>query len=425
MTRSKKLSRYAHASQNEAKTFPVLPGNMQRSDVERLLRRIAPALGMNDGQLTVVLAMIDETRPSDWTDPAMEPVCFSMQSNIAYLTGKDERTVRRIEKALEQAFGFIRNEAAMNGRRCRYRRANGEEFRQGIVFTPLIEAMPRLISLEADVASGRIDRSVLKQKVSAAKRRIKSLLMELQPVYPESQILSELAQEFTGWPARYNASVSASALRDHLGEVSSVLEELQAFAETKHEESALPDRDVRRYIQDTTQEKIVPCNDPEKIGTAPKRAGLDVCAAQPDGRADCLEKQYAAPDRVHKDDVRSFGARLTLTRLFSLCSRDMQMQVMISCGDRPSFDERDFINAAIDRLHPLCIHPSAYQDAAGQMGEIAAMLCVLLIDRNRFHPVTPIANPGGALRAMTRRHAAGQLNLVQSLFGLMKRGDTG
>ena len=305
------MSRYAHASQNEAKTFPVLPGNMQRSDVERLLRRIAPALGMNDGQLTVVLAMIDETRPSDWTDPAMEPVCFSMQSNIAYLTGKDERTVRRIEKALEQVFGFIRNEAAMNGRRCRYRRANGEEFRQGIVFTPLIEAIPRLISLEADVASGRIDRSVLKQKVSAAKRRIKSLLMELQPAYPESQILSELAQEFTGWPARYNASVSASALRDHLGEVSSVLEELQAFAASKHEKSARPDRDVRRYIQDTTQEKIVPCNDPVEIWTARKRAGMDVCAAQPDGRADCLEKQYAAPDRVHKDDVRSFGAGLS------------------------------------------------------------------------------------------------------------------
>jgi replication initiation protein RepC len=100
------------------------------------------------------------------------------------------------------------------------------------------------------------------------------------------------------------------------------------------------------------------------------------------------------------------------------------MQIMISQGDRPNLDERDFINAAIDRLQPLGIHPTAYRDATDQMGEIEAMLCVLLIDRNRFHPVTPVLSPGGALRAMTRRHAHGDLHLLQSLFGLMKRETT-
>ncbi len=52
------------------------------------------------------------------------------------------------------------------------------------------------------------------------------------------------------------------------------------------------------------------------------------------------------------------------------------------------------------------------------MGDVTATLCVLVIDSNRFHPVTPIRRPGGALRAMTRRHAAGDLNLVGSLIGL-------
>lgn len=418
------MSSYAHASQDEADRFPVLPGNMQRSDVERLLRRVAPAIGMNDGQLAVVLTMIDETRPSDWTDPTMEPVCFSMQTNIAYQTGKDERSVRRVEKILEQNFGFIRKEVAMNGRRCRYRRANGEEFRQGIVFTPLIEAIPRLIRLEADVASGRIDRSVVKQKISAAKRQVKSLLMELQPRHPNSQVLSELAQQFVGWPTRFYASVSARELKDHLDEVVSVVDKLKAFASTKNEESARPDKDVRQYIQDTTQEKIVTCNDPVDIRTARKRADMIKSMAQPTGSADCSEKQYAKPDRVHKDDVHRFGSHLTLKTLFNLCSDDMQMQIMISQGDRPNLDERDFINAAIDRLQPLGIHPTAYRDATDQMGEIEAMLCVLLIDRNRFHPVTPVLSPGGALRAMTRRHAHGDLHLLQSLFGLMKRETT-
>ena len=47
-------------------------------------------------------------------------------------------------------------------------------------------------------------------------------------------------------------------------------------------------------------------------------------------------------------------------------------------------------------------------------------LCILIIDRNRFHPETPIQNPGGVLRALTQRHGAGELNLVGSLIGVSK-----
>jgi len=42
-------------------------------------------------------------------------------------------------------------------------------------------------------------------------------------------------------------------------------------------------------------------------------------------------------------------------------------------------------------------------------------------DYPRFHPETPIINPGGVLRAMTQRHAAGKLNIVGSLIGLSER----
>ena len=48
-------------------------------------------------------------------------------------------------------------------------------------------------------------------------------------------------------------------------------------------------------------------------------------------------------------------------------------------------------------------------------------LCILIIDRNRFHPEMPIQNPGGVLRALTQRHGAGQLTLVGSLIGLSER----
>lgn len=53
---------------------------------------------------------------------------------------------------------------------------------------------------------------------------------------------------------------------------------------------------------------------------------------------------------------------------------------------------------------------------------MATALCILTIDRNRFHPETPIQNLGDVLRAMTKRHAAGMLNILGSLIGLSERG---
>lgn len=84
-------------------------------------------------------------------------------------------------------------------------------------------------------------------------------------------------------------------------------------------------------------------------------------------------------------------------------------------------DERDFILAAIDLTPELGINGSAWKAAVAQMGDITAALCLLVIDANRTHPVTPVLNPGGLLRAMTRRHAKGQLNLYGSLKGLTER----
>lgn len=412
------MSRISNAYREEAQPCPVLPKNMQRSDVQRLMRRVAPAIGMSDGQLTVMLAMIDETRPSDWSNPSIEPVCFAMQSNIAALTGKDERTVRRVEAVLENVFRFIRKDVAMNGRRCRFRRSDGSEYRQGIVFTPLIEAIPRLVELEADLNSGRVDRAVLKQKISAAKRIVKKKLMDLQPRFPEDSTLRDIAGEFLSWPTRFYASVSVGELREHLGEVSGVVDKLMAFADKKQKMSARPDKDDRQYIQDTTQDTSVFCNETVDKRTAHKWADTKSEPAQPEGCADFLENKHQDRSAKHNSEI---GEHLTPMRLFYLCTEEMQLQIQISQGMRKYPDERDFMNAAIDRLAPLGIHPSAFNDAAEQMGEMAACLCILVIDRNRFHPNTPIKSPGGVLRAMTKRHAAGNLQLANSIFGLINR----
>ena len=72
-------------------------------------------------------------------------------------------------------------------------------------------------------------------------------------------------------------------------------------------------------------------------------------------------------------------------------------------------------------LRELGINVSAWLDAVEVMGQGIAFVALIVIDRNRFHPVVPVRCPGGALRAFTRKAQAGQLNLTRAIIGIWER----
>jgi replication initiation protein RepC len=438
----------AHLQLKQAYTeqYAVLPDGMQRSDVERLLRRAAPVLGMNDGQLIVLLSMIEETRPSDWINPDIEPVCFARQTNIAALSGKDERTVRRIETQLEHRFGFLIKDFGLNGQRCRYRLKDGTEFRQGLVFTPLIEMMPELLAIGDRIEAARTERTVVKQKISAAKRLIKEHIITLQARLTLSEALQGLTDVFLGWPTRFYAATPLEGLQEHLGEVLELAHRLEDFTLSHEQRPTLPDpflkdddaptvdygyvpnglhrmsgpADIhdRPFIHDTNQEKFVICNVNVEIWTVSKKPEAIFINPSPDSPENCLEnKKFDAPEVINTP----FLENLNPMRLFYLASDEMQDNIQLYQGQDTLPAPLHFILAAIDCAHSLGITKQAYSLAFDQMGDFAAALCILIIDRNVNHPKTPIKSPGGVLRAMTARHVRGELYIERSLIGLSKR----
>ena len=92
-------------------TRPVLPPGCTRSDVERLLPVIRRAFRLSEACAFTLLAFMQATRPSDWTDPARDPVCHAMQTTMALRLGLTPRAVRYHEATLERA-GF---EVVANG----------------------------------------------------------------------------------------------------------------------------------------------------------------------------------------------------------------------------------------------------------------------------------------------------------------------
>ena len=393
--------------------FAVLPGTMMRGELEGLLLDVSKHIDMSDSLLKCLLTMMRETRPSDWTDPSREPCCYTMQSNIAYMAGKTTRSIRRDEAALEHYFQFIRKDVAADGTRF-----SNKDIEQGLVFTPLIKLVPELLALRERVRSDRQQTVRLKRMCSALRRNVKNSLMALQPRFPDNAELQAITERFLDWPRRYAAFKTLTALEDHYEEVLITSEAIDDLNQLFTDMSAMSDNRVRRYIQDTTQEPSVICNASVDKRTDDKSSDANTLTATPNGSAGCLENKYGAANLEHNSE---FTENLKPNRLFWLSSEEMQLYITAHQGERAAPNAMDFILASIDRLAELGINRSAYNAALEQMGDMATALCILIIDRNRFHPETPIKNPGGVLRAMTARHRAGALNLTGSLIGITER----
>lgn len=397
--------------------YPTLPEGMTRGHVERLLIRIGRFIGLSANELSVLLLMLSETRPRDWTNPTTEPMCYSMQSNIARRMGLSERSIRRIEAALEAFHRFVRKDVGLSGRRYCLKRSDGTEFRQGISLTPLIEAIPLLLEIENELDCEIQERRELKLKISAGHKRVKSAIMSAQQKWPSSSEVESFTNTFLEWPRRFPASVGPAQLKQHLDEVMALVDKLDLFFGENEQESCHPDSGGRRILQDTTQNPYVSCNEHVDIKPACKQADTEIITP-PTGGENCLESNLAADSGAHKPENLDW---LTPDRLLGLCTDEMQTSVMISQGDRAKPSSQDFINGAIERLAPLGINHDAYREAVLQMGVETTTICLIIIDRNRTHPETPIKNPGGVLRAMTKRHAVGDLRVNASLIALAKR----
>ena len=157
--------------------------------------------------------------------------------------------------------------------------------------------------------------------------------------------------------------------------------------------SAAPDSQVRCHIQpESNQYKECNARKLTKIGSDP---GLE-------------EEKSRPPCPVSPE----FLARLTPETLRNIASEDAALYLDVT---------GDWQEALPMLLRELGINISAWLDAADVMGEEIAFLAVLVIDRNRFHPTTPIRSPGGALRAFTARARKGELNLTRAVLGIWER----
>ena len=394
-------------------SHPVLPQGIQRGDVEALLLEIAPAIKLGSKRLHALLYMIRHTRPSDWVDPAREPIFFAQQNETAQALGKTTRALRTDEASLEQEFGFIEKRSKANGYRSRYGDC-------GIIFSRLINIIPSLLERrDHEKAKAKKIRSLVNRR-SSCLRHINKRLQALPPALENHPRIEAIRASFQDWPhSQKLRSLGLDGLMDHLDAANALCSELDEFLLNYDDSSAQWEENFRLQLQEN-KDTYTHVNSNDHINKRPSAIASDASLSNDaaDAASNCLENKDEAAKIANQ---QRFMDNASPSYLFKLASDDLKAFIDGHRDPTGNLKEMDIVNAAHDILPHLSINYSAWSEAENAMGHFGAALCVLLIDANRDHPTSPIRRPGGALRAMTRRFAKGELNLVGSLIGLARR----
>jgi replication initiation protein RepC len=399
---------------HDGTSFPVLPDGMSRENLVAIINRAAPLLRLGSGALRAFALMVGKTRPSDFTDPRQEPCCYAAQVELAKEFGMTDRQLRNHEAALLRA-GLIEKRVMANGARSGFHGC-------GIYFSAAIALVPRLVSALGQQEESRRHAAVLRGRRSTHLRHITGALDELRPGFGQHPQFQTFAEELAAWPAASKLHrLPLDRLEAHESEAATLYKRVLSFLANHPNTSAGPEEIFRPYIQDTTQDSDLSCNASVSDRTSGKPEDAVRFAASPEGSADCDENKDRTARADHKNE---FMEKLSPKRLYRLCSPDMQMQVDLERGERSVPTAHDFECAAVSRLPELGINISAWHEAVRHMGPQAATICVLLTDAKATDPGSYLRSPGGYLRALTKAHRNGTLNIIGGLMGLnMKRDD--
>ncbi|MDE3120564.1 MAG: hypothetical protein KGK00_02215 [Paracoccaceae bacterium] len=387
----------------------------------RYIQTVVAALrlmGANSTHIDVYRTITEPTDHRDWESEDPCPINYRLQVDLAKQHHMTERHWRRIERQLAK-WGVIERATADNGYRGRHR-VGERDIRLGISLKPSIDNMPYFEGLLAQDRFHEDERRAAMWTARATRKRVLSKIAELEPdVAASFQRRMDEIDTICPPGSKRQASIDVlTAFRLALCSleeaVDSALERSVVTDAVFYEMSAAPDSNVRSYIQPTTPRKPVDCNAQGSFERTPGKPGeAGITASPPKGDDDCLENKHGGAGGERKSDLPQ---HLTLDRLKSTASEDFAMYL-------DAYPHPEDATAAY--LREIGINVRAWEDAVEQMGWADAFISLVVIDRNRFHPTSPVISPGGTLRRFTELHRKGRLSLVRSLIGIWERDRMG
>ena len=430
-----------------------LPPSVTKSKAVNIASQALLKLGGNSTDVTVLNKIAETTARDSWHSRTKAPINWRRQVQMAKELSLSARQFRNCEMRLEQ-FGVVARTTADNG--YRGRRAGqkcGTQISCGLSLEPLIANHHAHTLVLAEWEQQEEQRLTVVHTIRTTKHRIHKLIKgiadiethrwaenayeELKEKIPKKGLRNldeaKLDDIYTSLiallrrireamrPLDTNSTVAQGNPEERDG--SPITNMSAAYVDSHSESSASPTSSTTDYTRNSrdfsgAEATNFPCH------IQPERESLESCnepsstkspSADADDRNsfDCREKKIGDPSDWINPSVLK---KINEDTVVELASDDMT-------GWLKTFD--DWRDALPHILRDLEINMSAWHDAVDVLGDGAALIALIVIDRNRFHPDYPIKSPGGTLRAFTRAALKGELNLTQSIIGIWDRDRKG
>ena len=458
----------------------TLPGDVTKAQAIATAVAVLTLLKGTATDILVFRKIADTTERVAWHDSSRAPVNWRRQCDMARELGLGERHFRRIEARLVR-FGVLARATADNGYRGRRSgQGYGANIQCGLSLEPAIANYQAFVDLLAEAKAQEEQRQEVILDVRRAKRRVRLLAEGIgdletrlwaQGAYEDlcgllpkgtlrgldADVLEALhatlldledrirvalvplvAEPLPGSDeaatSRQGSTVEAGQCCEPRSEPPCPSQQVSSDeggqddavdkaggsdmasvenAEKQQGMSAAPDSRVRSHIQP----KLKPdesCNALHASKSTPAFAGdINSITSHLNRRDACLEKKH--------DELSGWVNPAILQKLTPETLRDLASEEAALYLEAV----QDWHDALPYLLRELGVNVSAWLEAVDVMGEQIAFIALLVIDRNRFHPVTPIRSPGGALRAFTDRARRGELNLTRAILGIWERDRQG
>ncbi len=170
----RRLDERTAATDQLAAQFHGLPADLSHWQVLTVFKRAAPYIGIPPRLVHAVDTLMSWSRSIDWSD-GQRPIVFPSNEKLTQKLGIG---VRQVQKVLASAarFGLITHRDSANGNRVGARGKDGRLiYAYGIDLSPLAVRYQEFVEAATKGAEADLRIKVLRQRLAAARRRIRTL----------------------------------------------------------------------------------------------------------------------------------------------------------------------------------------------------------------------------------------------------------
>lgn len=416
-----------------ADTFRGLPEEIDLWRFRDVLVKLGTELGLSGGAVVYALDLMGLLTEADWRGDG-RAVTFHSLRTYARKVGKSERTICEYERQLVAA--------GLAHRTVKHARRHGgygnETRRTGLDWRSFGALMPELLQRLDQRAANEERRLDLEARIRSIRRVVLGMLDDIVARAAEGAdgFLSNYASLDV---ARLRGTLTIPELERRLGDLSLLKAQLEAVFlddETQSRNDVAMDNnaiysqhvdqseDSSRLIDITDK---IPC--PTDIRSQKMRR-----STENDKNLENLEKYDGLEiKREDKEAGASHQIPYNAARkhqeadkgLHTVPLEDIWKAAPVSwktaLGADVNISWPALIEVAQHFVSQLEVSPYAWNRALRVLGPSEAALALMVLDRNRDHPVRPVMSVGGALVGMTRRAEKDGFNIVPSLYGIIAR----